>query len=60
LQQFFDVFAELKEKKFYLAGESVRSLCSDISHSLIFFSVRWVVFAMLVFFFSLCVRNPLT
>ena len=30
-QQFLKVFAELKEKKFYLTGESVRSVCSDIS-----------------------------
>jgi len=58
LQQFFIVFAELKEKKFYLTGESVRFVPSDISLSLISFSVRWDIFAMLVS--SLGVRNPFT
>ena len=57
-QQFLNVFSELKGKTFYLAGESVRSMCSGISLELIFFSVRWVVFAVSVS--SLCVRNPFT
>ena len=37
MQQFLNVFAELKGRKFHLAGESVRSLCSDINFSPIFF-----------------------
>ena len=37
MQQFLNVYAELKGKKFYLAGESVRSLCSDIRFSPFFF-----------------------
>ena len=37
MQQFLNVLAELKGKKFYLAGESVRSLCSDIRFSPFFF-----------------------
>ena len=37
LQQFFNVFAELKTKKFYLTGESVRFVCPDINLSLISF-----------------------
>jgi hypothetical protein len=37
MQQFLNVFAELKWKKFYLAGESVRSVSSDINFLLIFF-----------------------
>ena len=36
MQQFLNVFSELQGKKFYLAGESVRSLCFDISFSPIF------------------------
>lgn len=31
LQQFLKIFSELKEKKFYLTGESVRSVRSDTS-----------------------------
>jgi hypothetical protein len=31
LQQFLKVFAELKEKKFYLTGESVRFVRSNIA-----------------------------
>jgi Serine carboxypeptidase len=58
LQQFFNVFAELKEKKFYLTGESVRFVCSEISLSIISFSVCWGVFTLLVF--SFCVQNSFT
>ena len=31
MQQFLKVFAELKGKNFYLAGESVSILCPDIN-----------------------------
>ena len=59
MQQFLNVFAELKGKKFYLTGESVRSLCSDINFSPIFlFSVRWDILAKSVS--SLGVRYPFT
>lgn len=39
MQQFFKVFAELKGKKFYLAGESVRFVCSDINLTNFLFSM---------------------
>ena len=48
LQQFLKIFSELKEKKFYLTGESVRSVRSDTSFLLTFFLVRWDVLAMSV------------
>jgi hypothetical protein len=41
MQQFLNVFAELKGKKFYLTGESVRSMCSGSGFSLIFFSFQY-------------------
>jgi hypothetical protein len=49
MQQFFNVFAELQGKKFYLSGESVRFVCSDINLLLISFSVCRRVFTLLVF-----------
>jgi carboxypeptidase D len=56
MQQFLNVFAELKGKKFYLTGESVRAFCV-LRYQLLsnFLPVCWGILAMSVS--SLCVRE---
>jgi hypothetical protein len=49
MQQFLEIFSELKGKNFYLTGESVCIVRLDINFALTgALSVCWALFAMLV------------